>query len=91
MHTETNLTSKGQMTIPKLFREAMGIETNGRVEMDLMGRELVVRRHGITQERARRAADTLREIQMLKDIPLTTDEIMEITRGKDWKSSKPND
>jgi len=39
---EAKLTSKGQITIPKNIRTALGLKTGGRVVLILEGREVVM-------------------------------------------------
>ncbi len=38
------LTSKGQITLPKSIRQALGVDTGGKVAFDLRGGEVVVSR-----------------------------------------------
>lgn len=90
MHTEATLTSKGQMTIPKLFREAIGVAPNEKVELALEGDRIIIRRKGAKTTK-RSFDDILKEVRALADIPLSTDEIMRLTRGNDWNSATPHD
>ena len=81
MAVATRLTSKGQVTIPRAIRERLGIKPGDEVEFvaEPFGPVFVrsadaVRRFEATLERIRR------------DPPIkgyTTDEIMDMTRGKD--------
>lgn len=91
MHIETTLTSKGQMTIPKLFREAIGVKPNEAVELDLSGDRIIIRRKSGANAKKRSFDDILSEVRSLADIPLSTDEIMRMTRGNDWNSATPHD
>ena len=44
IHEVATLTSKGQITLPKSIRQALGVDTGGRVAFDLRGGEVVVTR-----------------------------------------------
>jgi AbrB family looped-hinge helix DNA binding protein len=76
------VTSKGQVTIPKDLREEFGLLPGTEVEFVRVAGEIRVRKlpHGRTRgdeivERLRRSSGG--------DIPLSTDEIMKLTRGED--------
>lgn len=44
IHEVATLTSKGQITLPKPIRQALGLEVGGRVAFDLRGSAVVVTR-----------------------------------------------
>ena len=44
IHEVATLTSKGQMTLPKSIRQALGVDTGGKVAFDLRDGEVVVTR-----------------------------------------------
>lgn len=44
IHEEATLTSKGQLTLPKSIRQALGVDAGGRVAFDLKGSQVVVYR-----------------------------------------------
>lgn len=44
IHEEATLTSKGQITLPKSIRQALGVTTGGKVAFELRGGEVVVTR-----------------------------------------------
>ena len=44
IHEVATLTSKGQITLPKAIRQALGVDTGGKVAFDLRGGEVVVTR-----------------------------------------------
>lgn len=44
IHEVATLTSKGQLTLPKPIRQALGVDTGGKVAFDLRGGEVVVTR-----------------------------------------------
>ncbi|MES0873263.1 type II toxin-antitoxin system PrlF family antitoxin [Sinimarinibacterium thermocellulolyticum] len=44
IHEVATLTSKGQITLPKSIRQALGVDTGGKVAFELRGGEVVVTR-----------------------------------------------
>ena len=68
------VTRKGQVTIPRRVREALGIRPGSRVEFELdeRGARLVVDR-GL-------AAEEVARMRGAGDVELTTDEILALTR-----------
>jgi AbrB family looped-hinge helix DNA binding protein len=72
------VSEKGQVTIPKDLRDALGIGGGTRVEFEQQGDSIVVRKaeHGPT--RGQELAERLRG---RGDIAMTTDEILALTRG----------
>ena len=79
------MTSKGQVTIPKRFRDHLGLKAGSRVEFDVGPTgEVVVRRvgKGLKPKPSRFAA-----LRGTATAGMTTDEIMALTRGEDWKAS----
>ncbi len=75
------LTSKGQVTIPKEFRDRLGLLPGTDVEFDQRDGELIVRRaDGKTPGQA--LVDHLVGFRS-KWNGMTTDEIMAMTRGDD--------
>lgn len=44
IHEEATLTSKGQITLPKAIRQALGVTTGSKVAFELRGGEVVVTR-----------------------------------------------
>lgn len=44
MGTVTNLSKKGQVTLPKSVREALGLKPFDRIEFDVVGREVRLRK-----------------------------------------------
>jgi AbrB family looped-hinge helix DNA binding protein len=73
------LTRKGQVTIPLAIREQLGLATGTLVEFEVEGDTVVMRKQQEGQDRGRRVVDMLRG---RGDVHLTTDEIMEMTRGE---------
>ena len=50
IHEVATLTSKGQITLPKSIRQALGVDTGGKVAFDLRGGEVVVTRADVEHE-----------------------------------------
>jgi antitoxin PrlF len=72
------VTEKGQVTIPKELRDALGIGAGTAVEFDRRGDTIVVRKSTQGPTRGRQLAERLRG---RGDVAMTTDEIMALTRG----------
>jgi antitoxin PrlF len=72
------VTEKGQVTIPKELRDALGIGAGTEVEFERTGDGVVVRKVRSGPTRGRRLAERLRG---RGDVEMTTDEIMALTRG----------
>lgn len=73
------ITTKGQVTIPQEIRERMGLLPLTEVEFEVRGDEVVLYKAG-TGRRGRRVIADLRG---RGDVPMSTDEIMALTRGDD--------
>lgn len=73
------ITSKGQVTIPKKFRDALGMLPYTEVEFERVGDELRVKKVESKQSRGRRIVEHLLG---RGDVNITTDEIMQLTRGE---------
>jgi AbrB family looped-hinge helix DNA binding protein len=71
------ITSKGQITIPKEYRDALGLLPHTDVEFERVGDEL----------RIRKAKDSVRGKRLIEVMAgkatsaLSTDDIMKLTRG----------
>jgi AbrB family looped-hinge helix DNA binding protein len=72
------VTEKGQVTIPKELRDALGIGAGTEVQFEVQGSTIVVRKVDNGPTRGRHLAERLRG---RGDIRMTTDEIMALTRG----------
>ena len=72
------VTEKGQVTIPKDLRGALGIGAGTEVRFEAQGNTLVVRKVSEAPTRGTRLATRLRG---RGDVAMTTDEIMAFTRG----------
>ena len=76
------ITSKGQVTIPKEIRDELGFLPGTEVELVRDAGEVRVRKLPEGRTRGDEIADRLRRASG-GDIPLSTDEIMRLTRGED--------
>ena len=71
------VTEKGQVTIPKALRDALGIAAGTEVEFERRRDTIIVRKAKSATSRGSRIAERLRG---RGDVPMTTDEIMALTR-----------
>lgn len=72
------VTSKGQVTIPVEIRERCGLMPNTEVQFEVDGDTVRLRKARRRGERGRRLVQRLRG---RGDVPLSTDEILALTRG----------
>lgn len=72
------ITSKGQITIPKAFRESLGLLPHTDVEFERVGDELRIRK----AKQSVRGKKLLEAMTGKSDISMSTDEIMQLTRGE---------
>jgi AbrB family looped-hinge helix DNA binding protein len=77
----TTVTSKGQVTIPKKFRELLGIGPGSKVSFELGPSGDVVLRHD--NRRAHRQPSRFAQLRGTATVRMTTDEIIALTRGRD--------
>ena len=70
------ITSKGQITIPKKFREALGLLPHTDVEFERVGDELRVRK----AKKSVRGSNLLEAMVGKSTGLMSTDEIMQLTR-----------
>ena len=75
---ESRLTQKGQVTIPIDIRHFLGLQPGDDVEFVIEGNVVRVRRSRKALGRGKRIVDHLRAHRA--DVPMTTDEIMALTR-----------
>ncbi len=73
------ITSKGQVTIPKELREALGLLPHTHVEFERVGNELRVKK---ADHRSNRGAKLIDHITGKSTVTMGTDEIMRLTRGE---------
>lgn len=74
------VTSKGQVTIPKRLRDALGIRSGTALEFSMDEKGRVV----MTRSRGKKWDSVFRRYVGAATIRMTTDEIMRLTRGDDW-------
>lgn len=75
------VTSKGQVTIPKPIRDQLGIDPETELEFELCAEGVLLRI--VAPSQGRDAVSRLRELGRLAWTGPTTDEVMELTRGRD--------
>lgn len=72
------VTEKGQVTIPKKIRDALGIEPGSEVDFELADGSAIVRKSANEPTRGSRIVERLRS---RGDVQMSTDDIMALTRG----------
>jgi AbrB family looped-hinge helix DNA binding protein len=72
------LTEKGQVTIPIAVRNKLGLRPGDEVDFVVDGDTVLIKRSAHTPGRGRRIVDDLRD---RGDMPMSTAEIMALTRG----------
>lgn len=71
------VTEKGQVTIPKDIRDALGIDAGSRVDFEVRRGTIVLRKRTGPPSRGRQVVERMRG---RGDVLLSTDEIMGLTR-----------
>lgn len=74
------LTEKGQVTIPIRVREELGLRPGDEVEFEVVDGTARLTRAAGQRSRGQRLVDQL--LNARADVPMSTDEIMELTRGE---------
>lgn len=74
------LTDKGQVTIPIEVRRHLDLHPGDDVEFVVAEDQVIVRRSDHAVSRGRRVVDHL--LRHRGDVPMSTDEIMALTRGE---------
>ena len=72
------ITSKGQITIPKKYREALGLLPHTHIEFECIGDELHIKK-------AKQIVRSKRMVETMfgkSTVSMSTDEIMQLTRGE---------
>jgi len=72
------LTQKGQVTVPKQFRDQYGMNRGTEVEFEATDQGVLIR--PATSSRSVRMAKAIRTVRGVADAGLKTDEIMRLTR-----------
>lgn len=75
------ITSKGQVTIPKDIREKIGLLPETEVEFEVRESEVILKKAG--PGKTTRLGPYLSVLRGSAEISMTTDEIMELTRGEE--------
>lgn len=81
------ITSKGQVTIPKAIRDEFGLMPGTEVQFVNENGEIRVRKLPGGRDRGKEIVERLRNASG-GDIPMSTEEIMRLTRGEDWGSGR---
>lgn len=77
----TNLTSKGQVTIPKHIRDALNLSPGGAVDFAVNASGQVVL-HPATARSAKKAADRFEAVRGKATVKWRTDELMKLLRSE---------
>ena len=75
------ITTKGQVTIPKEIREKIGLLPETEVEFEFRESEVILKK--ADQGKTTRLGPYLSVLRGSAEISMTTDEIMELTRGEE--------
>ena len=70
------ITSKGQITIPKEFRDALGLLPHTEVEFERVGNELRLRK----AKASNRGKQLIESMRGKATVSMSTDDIMKLTR-----------
>ena len=78
----STITTKGQVTLPKEFRDALGLKPGDRVAFTKDG-------DGVRVTRARELTRGQKTVEAMRNVKgfirgMTTDQILRETRGDDW-------
>ena len=80
----TNLTSKGQVTIPKHIRDALQLLPGAAVEFAVnAGGEVVLQPAGLPRKKGAPRKDRFDAVRGRADVRWRTDELMELLRADD--------
>ncbi len=72
------ITSKGQITIPKKFREELGLLPHTHIEFECIGDELRIKK----AKQVARGKRIIAAMAGKSSVSMSTDEIMKLTRGE---------
>lgn len=75
------ITSKGQVTIPQEIRNQLGLLPHTQVEFELRGDHARIRKATSANGRSARGRWAVEALRGTADTRMSTDEIMELTRG----------
>ena len=74
-----NITSKGQVTIPLDIRESMGFLPNTEIEFLVEKGRVYLKK---AEQKSKRAQSLVQQMRGKGTVRMSTDEILELTRGK---------
>ncbi len=78
----STLTSKGQVTIPKKIRDAMGLAPGSSVEFGVNNGEVVIRKSGGKRSTQPKRPDRFDRARGKATVKWRTEELMELLRGE---------
>lgn len=82
--TASCLTSKGQITVPKAIRDSLSIGPGSRVRFAQEGKRVYLLPEPKTRKERRAEIEArLRSVVGILKAGMTTDELMDLTRGED--------
>ena len=76
------ITTKGQVTIPQFIRERLGLLPHTEVEFEIAGDHARIRKAKRASGLGRRAQKAIKALRGTANTRMSTDEIMELTRGR---------
>ena len=76
------ITTKGQVTIPRQIRNRLGLLPHTEVEFELAADHARIRKARQVRGESSRGAAVLRALRGTADIRMSTDEILALTRGE---------
>jgi AbrB family looped-hinge helix DNA binding protein len=76
------VTTKGQVTIPQEVRERLGLLPHTEVEFHLVADHAEIRKASPQSGAKSRGQIAIEALRGKADVPMTTDEIMALTRGE---------
>lgn len=76
------ITSKGQVTIPVEIREKLGLLPNSEVEFEIVGQAVRIRKVRPRKSHETRGKSLVARLRGKGDVRMSTDEILELTRGE---------
>ena len=74
------ITSKGQVTIPKKYREQLGLLPHTKVEFEIVGNSLQIKKAEVAQFTGHSMIEHMKVNS--GNVQMSTDEIMQLTRSE---------
>jgi AbrB family looped-hinge helix DNA binding protein len=75
------ITTKGQVTIPVEIREKLGLLPHSEVEFKVVGQAVRIRKVRRAGGAGRRGKSIVQRLRGRGSVPMSTDEILALTRG----------